>query len=415
MGHTALSSHFLLLWALALYFESLRRGRAKVLEMTALLAVTLLINSYLFAMVVVFLAATFIALRLRGQLTWQDGRAMAAGVLFVTVLGIVAGYGTFLVSPTTMKSEGFGHYSWNVVTLLLPRDGIFGYMTGVVRDATKGQYEGDAYVGRGVLLLLALALVFTPRKALRHIRAHWVYVATVLALAAYAATNKVYFGSTQIVEYPLPQFVIDLGNYFRATGRFIWPLVYSLAILPVALLFRWWHPAPAVAAAALGVFLQVNEGWEAIQYRRILTNTAAQDLINTPLVSSWLAQHDRLWQYPSWACGGLGGSKRWAGNLEANRELQVQLAAAVAGVPTNSVYTSRLLKSCPTEFTWVDNPQLEEGVFYLLGPETVAASPTLIKLARTNACVTLEWGVACSLKWSKMAAERGIGSQPIHK
>ena len=30
MGHTALSSHFLLLWALALHFESLRRGRAKI-------------------------------------------------------------------------------------------------------------------------------------------------------------------------------------------------------------------------------------------------------------------------------------------------------------------------------------------------------------------------------------------------
>ena len=30
MGHTALSSHFLLLWVLALHFESLRRGRAKI-------------------------------------------------------------------------------------------------------------------------------------------------------------------------------------------------------------------------------------------------------------------------------------------------------------------------------------------------------------------------------------------------
>ena len=59
-----------------------------------------------------------------------------------------------------------------------------------------------------------------------------------MALAAYAASNLVYAGSVLVVKYPLPALALDLGNYFRATGRFIWPLAYSLAILPVALIFR---------------------------------------------------------------------------------------------------------------------------------------------------------------------------------
>jgi hypothetical protein len=46
MGHTALSSHFLLLWVLALHFESLRRGRAKNVELGVVLALSLLVNRY---------------------------------------------------------------------------------------------------------------------------------------------------------------------------------------------------------------------------------------------------------------------------------------------------------------------------------------------------------------------------------
>jgi len=159
----------------------------------------------------------------------------------------------------------------------------------------------------------------------------------------------------------------------------------------------------------------VDEGWDALRYRRTLTRAAAEDLINTPVMNSWLAQHHKLWQFPSWACGGLGGTKRWAGNPEANRELQVQLAAAQAGVPTNSVYTSRLLKNCPIEFTWANDPQLEDGVLYVLGPEAVAASPTLTRLAHTNACVTLDWSVVCSRKWLAMAADRAAASQAAPK
>jgi hypothetical protein len=405
MGHTALSSHFLLLWVLALHFESLRRGRAKILELSAVLALALLVNSYLFAMVFAFELATLLALWFRGQLTLRDVRNGALGAAVSVVLGLIAGYGVFLTNPTTMKSQGFGLYSWNLVGLLLPPQGVFGFLAGLSRDATHGQYEGESYIGRGALLLLVLSVAFTPRKAFAHLRTYWVYVATLVAFAVYAASNLVYVSDVLVIAYRLPQFAIDLGNYFRATGRFIWPLAYSLMILPVACIFRWWHPAAAIVAAALAASVQVHDAWPGLQWRRHLTTQAYEELIDTPRMESWLAEHDRLFQYPSWACGGLGGSKRSWGNRESNRELQVQLAAARAGVPTNSVYTSRLLKDCPAEFTWLANPQLEDGVLYLLASDAVQAYPALASLARSNACVTLEWGVACSRKWLRMATD----------
>jgi hypothetical protein len=408
MGHTALSSHFLLLWALAMHFESLRRGRARVWEYTLLLAVAILVNSYLFAMVFAFQAATFFALWLRRQLPLRDVGMAVAGMAGVALIGIAAGYGVFLASPSTMKSQGFGLYSWNLVGLLVPPNGLFGYFAGIARDGTHGQYEGESWVGMGAFLVLALSLVLVPRQILPALRRYWVYVATLVAFAVYAASNIVYAGSVLVVHYPLPQLAIDLGNYFRATGRFIWPLAYSLMILPLALVFRTRTAWIAIPVAMLAVYVQLDEGLHGMAWRRVLTTQAYEDLIDTPRVDSWLRQHRVLFQYPSWACGGLGGSKRSWGNRESNRELQVQLAAARAGIPTNSVYTSRMLKHCPTEFTWVRDPQapphLEDGVLYLLSPETVAASPALIALARTNACVTLEWGIFCSRMWELIAA-----------
>jgi hypothetical protein len=403
MGHTALSSHFLLFWAMAMHFESLRRGRARVWEYTLVLTLAILVNSYLFAMVFAFEVATFVALWLRRQLPLRDVGSAAAGMAGVAVIGIAAGYGVFLASPTTMKSQGFGLYSWNLVGLLVPPQGVFGYFAGIARDGTHGQYEGESWVGLGTFTVLALSLVLAPRQMLASIRRYWVYVALLLAFAVYAASNLVYAGTVLVVHYPLPQFAIDLGNYYRATGRFIWPLAYSLMVLPLALIFRARPAWIAIPVAMLGAYMQLDEGLPGMNYRHVLTAQAYEDLIDAPRVDGWLRQHQRLFQYPSWACGGLGGSKRSWGNRESNRELQVQLAAARAGVPTNSVYTSRMLKHCPTEFAWVQNPQLEDGVLYLLSPETVAASPTLLALARSNGCLTLDWGIVCSRKWALMA------------
>ena len=286
----------------------------------------------------------------------------------------------------------------------MPPKGLFGYFTGIARDGTHGQYEGESWVGMGTFVVLALSVVLAPGQILQSIRRYWVYVAVLLAFAVYAASNLVYAGTVLVVHYPLPQIVIDLGNYFRATGRFIWPLAYSLMVLPLALIFRARSAWIAIPVAMLGAYIQLDEGLPGMNYRRVLTTQSYEDLIDTARVDGWLRQHQRLFQYPSWACGGLGGSKRSWGNRESNRELQVQLAAARAGVPTNSVYTSRMLKHCPTEFQWVQNPQLEDGVLYLLSPETVASAPTLIALARSNACLTLDWGIVCSRKWALMAA-----------
>jgi hypothetical protein len=410
MGHTALSSHFLLIWALALHFSSVRQRRARAVESFALLAITLLINAYLFVMVFAIVVATLAALWGKGALHAHDLRNAAVGVAAVVLLGLAAGYGAIVTNGVTLSAQGFGHYSWNTVSLLLPPDGIFGYLQGISRDATHGQYEGEAFIGRGALLLLLLCAISAPRKLAGRLRQYWILTATLVGFVVFAASNRVYVGDTLVLAYELPRFAIDLGSSLRASGRFIWPLAYCLTILPLACLFRWWPPLPAIAASSLAVLLQVSDALPGMDYRRGLTTKPYDDLIDEDRWRGWLSQHDRVWQLPSWDCGGLSGSNRKWPSAESNRELQVQLAAARAGVPTNSVYTSRALKDCGAEAEWRSNPRLVAGALYVFELEAVRGDSPLSRLAQSSACVTLEWAVVCSLQWERTAA--GAPSSP---
>ena len=291
--------------------------------------------------------------------------------------------------------------SWNAITLLLPPGWAFGHVPDIGRDATGGQFEGESYIGAGALLVLMAAVVSDPRVALDSIRRYRVLVWTLMAFTVYAASNQVYLGRILLVSYYLPKRVVDLSNYFRATGRFIWPLAYCLALLPVAFVFRRWRPRAAIALTIVAIALQVQEVLPLLKHNHDVAEYSYPDLIDTPRLDELLTEHRRIFQFPSWGCGGLAGSKRTWGNLEANRELQVELAAARLAKPTNSVYTSRMLKNCEPEFAWRDNPILLRGVLYLLGPEAVAASPKLTNLAGSNACIPLGWAFACSEKWAQ--------------
>jgi hypothetical protein len=413
MGHTALSTHVLVLWAISLYFWSLRQKRFRYLEATALLTITLLVNTYLFAMVFPLVALTVVTLGLQRRLGARDAARLAVIVAVLLVLGAVSGYGILLTNPVSMKSEGFGKYSWNIATLLVPPEGILGFGTGMIRDATHGQYEGEAFVGRGALLVLVFVVLSSPQRVWAAVGRYRVFVAGLVLFAIYAASNRIYAGGSLLATIDLPQPLLELGGYFRATGRFIWPMSYSLALLPLAGLFRWSHRGVAVAISGLALVVQVFDAAPGIEYRRALTTRAHVDLIDEALVGPWIREHERIWQFPSWDCGGLVGSNRRWPSDDSNRELQLQLAASRAGVPMNSIYMSRTFKNCATEGQWGQTPVLEPGVLYILGPPATVAHPAFKGLLASASCRALPWATFCSTKFAegRMAQDTALAAE----
>jgi hypothetical protein len=404
LGHVALASHFLILWALALYVECSRERKLKPVEISLLLLFTILINSYLFVMVCIVVAATVLqAIRVR-SIRRDDVMLLAAGMIVVVAAALGSGYGLLITSPDSMKSGGFGFFSWNVGTLVVPLEGLWHLPRGFVRDATGGQYEGESYIGLGALLVAAVCLLARPRLIRASMRTHAPLMIALFGLAAWAATNHVYVGRIPLLVYYLPKRIEEIGNYFRATGRFIWPLAYSIGIMSLAMLWRWFNPRVAAAVTVLAIALQLYEARPILMSVRGYTVTPREDMIQSDRFVPWLETHTRVWQYPSWSCGGLFGPALVWGGDEANRELQLELLIAKHGLPSNSVYTSRILKDCQQEAVWGARPELAPGVLYLIG-RGLKPSPAVAALAESSSCVNLTWVTACSQSWGKRPSD----------
>src|SRR4029450_6352979 len=152
---------------------------------------------------------------------WVKATLVVVGLV---AIAIAEGYGAVVTGNGGMGPCGFGHFSWNLVTLLVPPEDYWGFPRGVVRDATGGQYEGETYIGLRAVLMLVTAVVISPRALLLHARRHPVLVATLAFLALAAASNKVYAGSRLLLSHNLPGVVESVAGPFRATGPFIWPV-----------------------------------------------------------------------------------------------------------------------------------------------------------------------------------------------
>ncbi|MGI3778745.1 MAG: DUF6311 domain-containing protein, partial [Janthinobacterium lividum] len=135
--HSALSSHFLLLLALASYFHTTRALRGRDWLPLALVPASFLIHPYLAFMTVAVLAAAPATLLLRADRRWLRASVVLAVALALTVaLTFLLGY------EAAPPSGGFGDVSMNALSPFFPTySHLVGRSLGFV-DATGSQYEG---------------------------------------------------------------------------------------------------------------------------------------------------------------------------------------------------------------------------------------------------------------------------------
>jgi len=393
--HIALSSHFLLLWALALYVECHADGKLRRVETVALSALTLLVNAYLFVMVLAIQAAAVASFAWKRRGLSSELPFLCGWALLIALLLWMMGYGAFLAGGAAARANGFGRFSWNIPTLVVPPS-VFGYAVPMVRDRTGGQYEGESFIGLGALLLLVLSAVAAPRGVWRAAREHWCLVLVILVLCVLAATNAVWVGRHLVLHVRLSKRVLDWVGTFRASGRFVWVLAYLLIVVPAAVLLQRWPRRTVAAVLAAAVVLQLSEWAPEARNKRRWSDSGHADMFDTARLERWLSQHERVFVVRSFMCGYMQTPAPIFGSPESNRELQIQLLAARLNKPINGVYTSRQVKDCPREQAWETAPRLEPGTLYLIGPHWIDASPPLQRALATASCRDLSWARACS-------------------
>ena len=287
--HIALSSHWLIVLALALAVRAVRSGVswAVVGGLCALGAFAIGIHAYLFVMVAAVAMGGLLA-----DLSRDGWPALPRAAMGLTLFLAASAASAWLLGfGVGGGADGFGVYTMNLLSPFVPQiSGISELLTGNPRrilDATGGQYEGYNYLGAGILLILAVAIPVrmlagsaapsTPRRAAIPL------VLALAALTALALSNHVFAGHVQVLSIAVPGQAIL--NNVRGSGRLFWPVPYALLALALATLDKVPRRSVIALALVLAVALQFLD--TATLRRSIQQAYAAPAAPPTPALDPW--------------------------------------------------------------------------------------------------------------------------------
>lgn len=269
LGHVALCAHFLLVVPIALHLEAPSpwpQTRRTFLLAGVMVALAGGIHPYLAAMML----PLAIALPIRSVLFDRVAPPLAAVVVpaaYIAVLLVTLLLFGYLGSGVPPSAEGFGWWNADLWALFNPRG--FSHLLPAL-PAARPHHEGFGYLGVGVLALLPLALILAVVRRVRVSTAAstsgepwrtgsagrvWRYLPlVVVALGAlvFALATEVKAGPhTLFRAEALFRHTESLNSTFRASGRFVWVLHYTLSLAAIAAVVRGFAPRRVLAGIIL--------------------------------------------------------------------------------------------------------------------------------------------------------------------
>jgi hypothetical protein len=295
MGHISLMSHWIILFALALYIQGRRSQSVPVLAWTILLVSGFYVNIYLFVMASGIYGAAWLSsadrFKPRHMLRMLWPCVVLLMSLFVTMLPLPLGK----VTP----EWGFGYYSMNLLSPILG-----GSVIDVPYREGPGQYEGLNYLGLGVLLSLVAVILMRPVRTVSELYRHKALLLLLICFTVYAWSSQIYLGPREVATIHYPAFMQPITSQFRASGRFFWPVGYAIVIFSLASLYT------SVQRKHVGVVLLGLLALQAVDltgfHQKLVSiqGRTSAVLLNAPL---WDAQlHSDIKHiafYPKFKCG----------------------------------------------------------------------------------------------------------------
>jgi len=306
------SAHFLLIFALYLYFST----PFKLAQWLMLGALSVLIFPYIAMMVSIVFFAQTVSDVIRTKLFFV---AMKRTSIYVGVILITAWQsGYFILGGSRIDAEGYGIYSANGFTFVDPGfpDNYRVPWSHIVPDRWQGagQYEGFAFIGSGVLILmiiiwtkgliqgnivskalllcpvLSMAVLFgrdqdTAQMKLSILLGILVAIALenvvqhksnkfaskivlsifVIGMFVFALSHQIFLGQFEVAYFDLNPSLLKLANTFRSSGRFAWPLMIIFIALIIIQIIRELPRAFVTPLLVATLVFQVgdsNNGWQ---------------------------------------------------------------------------------------------------------------------------------------------------------
>ena len=247
MDHDTLVAHWLLILGMWI-FVTPASAWTRCWRMTALLALSACIHPMMFLMVGLYWSADVLRLIWRTYKTPHIWRALASTALIPPTVAFLLFYLLGTLPGGTGGSWGFTEYSMNINSPINPMTDWGSRFLPALKTGPY-QYEGFAYLGVGLLVLIGLAAASAMYRRLRSGRfennthsqtpsLYWLAPGLIICILL-ALSTTVRLGEHVILDIPLSRDVKqDLLGSIRASGRFIWPVAYFAIFLTMRELLK---------------------------------------------------------------------------------------------------------------------------------------------------------------------------------
>lgn len=292
--HLQLLGHFFILGSLYLAIKYKQTYILNYYQWSLLLGLSILIHSYITLMVFLIFLSIYIDHFQFSKINYINElkRLFYISVLMMSIAWI-SGY---FVIGSGVSANGFGFYKMNLLALIDPTMNHYkswSYITPNI-PGENGQHEGFNYLGLGLIFfsLFSINTYIKNKAEILKLLNHYKYIYYLLIFfTLFALSNNIHFGSLRVIKLPLPDIFLDILNIFRSSGRFFWPVFYSIILFNIYLLIKYTNLKKSIILMYLFVFIQIidtSSGWVGIRHN---LNSYSSNWSNS--------LNDKFWQIAS--------------------------------------------------------------------------------------------------------------------
>ena len=240
--HTALSSHWLLLAGLLLYFVRKKNSNIFLYTTlwTTLLCTAIAIHPYLFAMVYgLFVVSEWKVWSRRNF--WKN---TIIELLFCTGIVFLWGYILGIFGTNIKSAPGFGMYNLNLNAFFNAESKYHNVWSAFTQNRPLYSSQGDGiyYLGAPMLVLFSLTttIIFISKRSLlkKIFCEYYSLLILLIAFTLFAISNVITFDNKVLFVIPIPDSVLDIANIFRSSERFFFVPYYCIILYSLSMFFR---------------------------------------------------------------------------------------------------------------------------------------------------------------------------------
>ena len=261
-GHSALSAHWILLFALMVFinYTDYKDHWKKLIAHISLMGILSSSVHMYFVLISGIVLIGIIALDFATYKSWNRAIKMLGSYLLCVVI-VVYLLGGFS-SGMSVSGSSIGEYSFNLNAFINPQDWSIYLKT--LPLWSFWQFEGFAYLGAGCLLLFLFAVSFffqNQQLKLFLNKKYFIVPLILLCLIAIlvAMSPTITLNDKALFTYPLPDFILKMWSIFRASGRTIWIVVYLIVFYSVIAVMKFSKKQVSVGLLALALVIQVTD------------------------------------------------------------------------------------------------------------------------------------------------------------